>query len=78
MQGTIELSTENLLVNACRITEKVEKSATENLVKGETDKVLLLVSARQLSSIINQLKNQYDGGSQKANGQDGPNDYPDW
>ena len=78
MQGTIELSTENLIVNACRITEKVEKSATENLVKGETDKVLLLVSARQLSSIINQLKNQYDGGSQKANGQDCPNDYPDW
>lgn len=78
MQGTIELSTENLLVNACRITVKVEKSATENLVKGETDKVLLLVSARQLSSLINQLKNQYDGGSQKPNGQDGPNDYPDW
>lgn len=78
MQGTIELSNDNLIINACRITEKVEKCATENLVKGETDKVLLLVSARQLSSIINQLKNQYDGGSKKANGQDGPNDYPDW
>lgn len=78
MQGTIELSIDNLITNACRITEKVEKSATENLVKGETDKVLLLVSARQLSSIINQLRTQNDGGSQKAKGQDGPNDYPDW
>lgn len=78
MLAHIEASLESLLDNACRMSEKTEKAATENLIKGNTDKVMLLATSRQLSSIINQIKINQDGRPQKAIGQNDLNDYPDW
>lgn len=52
----LNTSLDCLLSNANKLIEKIEKCATENLVKGETDKVTLLVNARQLSMILKQIE----------------------
>jgi len=71
----INTSLDCLLSNANKLIEKIEKCATENLVKGETDKVTLLVNARQLSMIIKQI--EHHGRPQQGNGQTGDFDHSD-
>lgn len=62
----LNTSLDCLLSNANKLIEKIEKCATENLVKGETDKVTLLVNARQLSMILKQI--EHHGRAQEGNG----------
>jgi len=58
----LTVSTESLLDNACRLSDKVEKSATDNLLRGGTDKIILLATVRQLTGIIKQIKENYKSG----------------
>lgn len=55
MDHEIKLSPESLK-NAVKIlSEKVERAAVDNLLNQESDKVILLVNARQLNHFIKQL-----------------------
>lgn len=78
MSDQITASTCSLLDNAVRLSEKIESGAMENLLRGGTDKVNHLVSVRQLSGIVKQIKHQYDGQSQKGIRETDHNGYPDW
>ncbi|WP_156167597.1 hypothetical protein [Sphingobacterium sp. Ag1] len=78
MSDQITASTSSLLDNAVRLSEKVERGAMENLLRGGTDKVIHLANVRQLSNIVKQLNHQYDGQSQKGTRETDHNGYPDW
>lgn len=78
MSDQITASTCSLLINAVKLSEKVESGAMEDLLRGSTDKVIHLANVRQLSSIIKQLNHQYDGQSQKRIRETDHNGYPDW
>jgi len=80
MLEAIEISLDKLIINACKISDKVEQYAVQNLIHGDVDKVMLLVSVRQLSSIINSLKiqNNEGTGAHQESAKVVDNGYPDW
>lgn len=80
MLEAIEISIDKLITNACKLSDKVEHSAVQNLIHGDVDKVMLLVSVRQLSSIIHSIKNQYNEGTgvHQESAKIVDNGYPDW
>ncbi len=78
MSNQITASINSLLNNAVKLSEKVENSAMQDLLKGGTDKVMQLVTVRQLTGIVRQLKQQYYGQSQKGSSETDDYGYPDW
>jgi len=57
MTNTLTPSFEASLRCALSIVSKLEKNAKENLLLGDTDKVQLLVNVRQLSNLLNNIRN---------------------
>lgn|GEM_PF-1450698 len=78
MQDVIQVSIDSLLLNACRLSEKAENSAMHNLIKGETDKVTHLATVRQLTGIVKQLKDRFDGQPRQEPREADNYQYPDW
>ncbi|TDS14774.1 hypothetical protein B0I21_103273 [Sphingobacterium paludis] len=78
MQDIIQSSLDSLLKNASSLSIKAESTAMQNLVKGEVDKVTHLVTIRQLTGIVKQLKDRFDGKSGKELGKVDHSSYPDW
>ena len=52
MLEAIEISIDKLITNACKLSDKVEQSAVQNLIHEDVDKVMLLVSVRQFHQLL--------------------------
>lgn len=66
-----------LLNHAVRVVEKAEQNAINNLLKGTTDTVMDLVTIRQLTGLIIQIKDQLNG-SRENNAESKDFNYPNW